>query len=54
MTVTNIITLGCGEYEEFIFVLFPHLTTVPARAFFVHLWKIMLLKLLTDRKVLMI
>ena len=34
MTVANILTIGCGEYEEFIFVLFPHLTTVPARTFF--------------------
>ena len=23
MTVANIISLGCGEYEEFVFVLFP-------------------------------
>ena len=34
MTVANIITLGCGEYEDFIFVLFPHLMTVPAMTFF--------------------
>ena len=34
MTVANIITLGCREYEEFVFVLFPHLTTAPARTFF--------------------
>ena len=33
MTVTNILTIGCGEYEEFVFLLFPHLTTVPARNF---------------------
>ena len=42
MTVANIITLGCGEYEDFIFVLFPHLTTV------------MQVKISPDRKVLMI
>ena len=23
MTVANILTIGCGEYEEFVFVLFP-------------------------------
>ena len=34
MTVANILTIGCGEYEEFIFVLFPHFTTAPAGAFF--------------------
>ena len=34
MTVTNIISLGCREYEEFVFVLFPHVTTAPARTFF--------------------
>ena len=33
MTVANIITLGCREYKEFVFVLFPHLMTVPARTF---------------------
>ena len=34
MTVAKIPTIGCGEYEEFVFVLFPHLTTVPARTIF--------------------
>ena len=34
MTVADILTIGCGEYEEFVFVLFPHLTTAPARTFF--------------------
>ena len=34
MTVANIISLGCREYEEFVFVLFPHLMTAPARTFF--------------------
>ena len=42
MTVANIITLGCGEYEDFVFVLFPHLMTV------------MQVKISPDRKVLMI
>ena len=42
MSVANIITLGCGEYEDFIFVLFPHRTTV------------MQVRISPDRKVLMI
>ena len=42
MSVTNIITLGCGEYEDFVFVLFPHLTTVVQ------------VKISPDRKVFMI
>ena len=33
MTVADILTIGCGEYEEFTFVLFPHITTTPARTF---------------------
>ena len=33
MTVANILTIGRGEYEEFVFVLFPHLMTVPATTF---------------------
>ena len=31
MTVANILRIGSGEYKELFFVLFPHLTTVPAR-----------------------
>ena len=42
MSVANIITLGCGEYKDFIFVLFPHLTTA------------MQVKISPYRKVLMI
>ena len=42
MSVTNIVTLGCGEYKDIVFVLFPHLATV------------MQVKILPDRKVLMI
>ena len=36
MKVADILTIGCGEYEEFIFVLFPHHMTVPARTFFLY------------------
>ena len=28
------LTIGCGEYEEMVFVLFPHLMTAPARTIF--------------------
>ena len=42
MSVANIVTLGCGEYKDFVFVLFPHLTTV------------MQVQISPDRKVLMI
>ena len=38
MTVADILTIGCGEYEELVFVLFPHLTTVPARIFFLSIY----------------
>ena len=34
MTVADILTIGCGEYKELVFVLVPHLTTVLARTFF--------------------
>ena len=34
MTVTDILTIGCGEYKELVFVLFPHLTRAPARTYF--------------------
>ena len=34
MTVADILTIGCGDYNELVFVLFPHLTTAPASTFF--------------------
>ena len=37
--VADILTIGCGEYEEFVFVLFPHLTTAPARTFFLSTYR---------------